>query len=472
MFRTQRIAAIATALFAAMVITLQGPAVRAAESETRDVVLPPGTAVTMDNINKSPDVPWLNVDEVERRRYGHYAVRNSKDFAGGQIPKAARTADIWTECLARPITIGQAAIPWVRDHYAMCARGLASVGHVENGDVKWSITVPYTVVGIGSKLERAIDVNLKIHTQDIQRSSSAPADPVLKLELFCKDLNFDSDPTAAKTCQVDNQPAGQSLLIEKRLSEWSAAPEDYAFRVTSSDSDASWTPVQKSRGGPEKVVVSNLGMNWHYNVSTSTPQGAKGWQTSVRFDTSDYLKYQSTEVNATGAVFYDIIPSIEYRRNDTAVSEVAKHIWDAFVNPGITKPVIPAGGPPKVIPGASNNVDDTIQRLYWNDDNTGRNDKRIDENRSKAVAECKLNWGDPLPIGHECDEFPFATTYQGAAGYAYHDSPRPLQWSARSLPATDNREAGKRLNAFYSHDRILDWSYIGRLTDDFFVRVS
>jgi hypothetical protein len=359
----------------------------------------------------------------------------------------------------------------------MCARGLAAVAHIEGIDVKWNIAVPYTVVGIGSKLERAIDINLRIHTQNIQRSASAPADPILKLEIFCKDLFFDNDPAAAKTCQLNNQPAGQSIVLEKRLSEWAASPDDYAFRATSNDSTTNWSPLQKSRGGPERVVASNLGMNWHYNVATTTANGVKGFQTSARFDTSDYLKYQSG-VNATGAVFYDIIPSIQYRRNDVTtptyngVAEVANHIWDAFVNPGVTKPTIPAGGPQKVIPGGSNNRGDTLQRVYWNDDKTARNDARIDANRYAAIQECKLNWGDPLPSGQECDEFPFAITYQGAAAYQYGDSPRPLQWSAKALAATDNREAGNRLSAFLSNDRILDWSYDGRLADDFFVRVS
>jgi len=54
------------------------------------------------------------------------------------------------------------------------------------------------------------------------------------------------------------------------------------------------------------------------------------------------------------------------------------------------------------------------------------------------------------PAGTACNEFPFASTYQGAA-YVGRDLT-----SRRAVPTGQNEAAGRSLAAFYANKRVLD----------------
>jgi len=75
----------------------------------------------------------------------------------------------------------------------------------------------------------------------------------------------------------------------------------------------------------------------------------------------------------------------------------------------------------------------------------------------------------PRPSGYQCDEYPFRSTYQGAAtgggtqarSFPWCQMPDPQQtgssgWSRCFIPAGQNLSAGGLLGAFYSNERILD----------------
>lgn len=470
---------LATAVSAVLSATLTVPATAAPtdEVEVKTFNLPQGTQLTVDNFDTFQPDPWLTPDEVHRRRYNQYYTIDSRQFSDS-APQQKLAGDIWTECAQRKID--RPGKPWVRDHYAFCTKGEIGFSRKETSvlgkKLVYELTIPYTAVGIGSKNERKVDLNIHLHTDKIKRDDpegKMPPDPVLDMEIFCKDLFTDGDPAAAKTCTVNNNQPGVPATITRRLSELMSAPSDYAFTFTSDDSQAGWSPTQVQRSGPEKVVASNIGMGFHWSGSTGTPSGINGFQTSARFDSADYLKYGSDPgVGGQGAVFYDVIPSIEYRVGDTEVSEIAQHIWDALNAPDRTVPL----NPNKWVPGGSNNEDDTLARLRWNRTVTpwvpwGDEVGRIADNRRKALDVCERNEGagEPGP-GKQCDEFPFARTFQGAA-HSDYDPVAPLNWSARWVDGDQNVAAGSRLGRWFGNDRILDWSYDGRLQDDFFVRV-
>jgi hypothetical protein len=81
----------------------------------------------------------------------------------------------------------------------------------------------------------------------------------------------------------------------------------------------------------------------------------------------------------------------------------AQHIQDAYAKPKTTKPV----NNTKDLPGRT--ADRPLTRLY-------HDVQRRKDNRSQAIKTCKKYWGNNYASGDkECDEFPFATTYQGAA---------------------------------------------------------
>lgn len=70
---------------------------------------------------------------------------------------------------------------------------------------------------------------------------------------------------------------------------------------------------------------------------------------------------------------------------------------------------------------------------------------RIDRNRTAACKDFT-----PSP-GETCDEFPFASTYQGA-----YYIPSLNRRSVRSIPGPDNSYGGSMLGSFYTRWRVVD----------------
>jgi hypothetical protein len=82
-------------------------------------------------------------------------------------------------------------------------------------------------------------------------------------------------------------------------------------------------------------------------------------------------------------------------------------------------------------------------------------------NRGQAIKTCEKYWGNNYASGDkECDEFPFATTYQGAAQTLekydpQHKAPKN-NFSARPIPNDDNGAGGRLMADFYRLNRIID----------------
>ncbi|TGB13790.1 hypothetical protein E2651_08240 [Streptomyces sp. MZ04] len=94
---------------------------------------------------------------------------------------------------------------------------------------------------------------------------------------------------------------------------------------------------------------------------------------------------------------------------------------------------------------------------------------RKDNNRKAAVKQCKRYWGDNYSQGgaRQCDEYPFATTYEGAAQPDYDAEAKKFNFSAKPVGKDPNRDAGILLNGFYGKNRIIDG-----LDDGFLVKIT
>lgn len=99
------------------------------------------------------------------------------------------------------------------------------------------------------------------------------------------------------------------------------------------------------------------------------------------------------------------------------------------------------------LPGAPSEGSNVLKRL--------RDQAKIDRNRTKACAAAP----SPRPDGLECDEYPFASTYQGAS-----TANPPIGWSWRLISAAENGAGGEHLKRFYRAFRIHD-------KDPFWVKV-
>jgi Deoxyribonuclease NucA/NucB len=162
-----------------------------------------------------------------------------------------------------------------------------------------------------------------------------------------------------------------------------------------------------------------------------------GPETSARFDSAWYLPRQQ------GSIFDRVTPFITYSKSDPAVNESAHHIEDAQDHPESTYPRVEG----KRIPGAS--AGDPLHRLFH--DTTRRRQNR----EGFAVPVCDQQWPGYAEFSQDCDEYPFASTYEGAARHLYQEV--PYGWfSVRPVLFSDNQLAGSRLGTWYGADRILD----------------
>ncbi|MFD1972422.1 NucA/NucB deoxyribonuclease domain-containing protein [Trinickia caryophylli] len=81
-------------------------------------------------------------------------------------------------------------------------------------------------------------------------------------------------------------------------------------------------------------------------------------------------------------------------------------------------------------------------------------------NRRDALKQCIANFGDlkepctvsddpdAEPTACDCDEYPFASTQDGAS--------RRSDASVKKIDSSDNRRTGSRLGHFYAGQRVLD----------------
>ncbi|MES4893249.1 hypothetical protein [Streptomyces sp. NPDC096012] len=128
--------------------------------------------------------------------------------------------------------------------------------------------------------------------------------------------------------------------------------------------------------------------------------------------------YPATKGAATFSYIAAMVLSARTGAEDRAE---AQHIKTAFTHPEDTKPYMPA----KKVPGQ--NVEAPLHRTV--------NVKRNDDNRNAAKKQCRRYWGAGYSLGNtrDCDEYPFASTYEGAAEHDY--DPEAARSTSPSSPS-------------------------------------
>jgi len=202
-------------------------------------------------------------------------------------------------------------------------------------------------------------------------------------------------------------------------------------------------PPSPPRGEQKAFGTFKLSALYQSEVTTKTVPGP---QTSVRFDSAWYLNQKQ------GSIFNLTSPWLSYSVRDKAVTYSAWNIYRAQNFATSTQPFLPD----KKLPGAT--AADPLHRLY--------HDKmRRKANRSVAVSYCREHWAGYSELGQDCDEYPFACTYEGAAAYRFaYRQGREYNYAVQPIPSPDNQESGRRLGSWYSADRILD-------DDAFYVKI-
>ncbi|MER7682654.1 hypothetical protein [Streptomyces sp. NPDC096934] len=177
-----------------------------------------------------------------------------------------------------------------------------------------------------------------------------------------------------------------------------------------------------------------------------------------RWDAAKYLANSTGGGNPAkkGAATFSYLSTLTLSAKAGAEERAeAQHIREAFLVPQDTKPYMSA----KKVPGQA--AADPLHRTV--------SAARIDKNRAAAVKQCKRYWGDNYTNGgtKECDEYPFASTYEGAAENYYDPEAIKFNFSAKPIAKDDNQAGGIILKSFYGKERVIDG-----LDDGFIVKIT
>ncbi|WP_254711040.1 NucA/NucB deoxyribonuclease domain-containing protein [Streptomyces lunaelactis] len=203
----------------------------------------------------------------------------------------------------------------------------------------------------------------------------------------------------------------------------------------------------------QPVITASAVPGW-----IGAPSIGKPFMLAPRWDAAKYLNNPtggSTPANK-GSASFSYLATLHYSTKATAPERgAAGHIKKAFTTPKATQP--PNGD--KRIPGQS--VDAPLHRLYLDA-------QRRKDNRAKALSNCRRYFGpDYTQGGKDCDEYPFATTYEGAAQADHDPHAEKLNFSVLPVDSTQNQNAGRMLGQFLTRNRIIDGP-----EDGFLVKIS
>ncbi|WP_177320233.1 NucA/NucB deoxyribonuclease domain-containing protein [Lentzea waywayandensis] len=323
----------------------------------------------------------------------------------------------------------------IKNHYSYCWSGNASISYKTNCWVLlcFGRRVVYLVTVIGEGNTHFRESLYRVFLSDFE--DVTPADRLIriKVEMRCDSLVQPDDCKPESGSQAERSIADWETNDEARMKVVGAEP-----------------PVAEHN--PDRLGYGNA---WVHVTATGPNNSRRELDTPknrVRFDSADYLKYNAF-TGGQGAIFPDVNAVINFPVGTpefAAMQASGLHYEQAMERPGETYPRV-AG---KSIPGAVGGS--PLHRLYYDTD-------RRKENRATANAACttELPPGEYPKPDHQCDEYPFATTREGASA-TYN----PLRnFSVKSILGDDNEAAGTWLSAWYSYDRIVDG-------DPFYVRVT
>lgn len=207
-----------------------------------------------------------------------------------------------------------------------------------------------------------------------------------------------------------------------------------------------------SRAEASTVADKVLRHDWRFRFSGEG--GDWGYTEGVtqnhrlRCDSANYFENFGIDYPAA-CINDDVVPHLIYRVSDTRLRSVALHIRDAQNTPDKTFPFVGAG---KEIPGryTGSRSDPGLTRVPYDgsvyNDNSAEKDKAC-QARGQYVNQTNFGWRPPTS-GQQCDEYPFASTDQGAGNYTGN-------FSVRVVPKGENGSAGSVLRYYYFSDRIL-----------------
>jgi hypothetical protein len=338
-----------------------------------------------------------------------------------------------TQCLAAPAAAQDPG--WFPDRYAHCRRG-TGVHDVFNGNNVKVGEVRTNLIVMGFAVNGSRQVDYVVRVVSITKINA----PDLVLDTVNLGMWFACD-VSLTPCTEPAAPSRTDTVAGWRGINY------FTSTLTSPD-------VPNPPAGDEQRVQRRFALV----ISLATPgqpylagPPIEAMYSNVRYDTAWYVG------RTKGTVFLDhrLILVIDERLENQ--DESAQHIRHAFHDPMLTFPSW-AG---KTVPGRDDGIpssdDEPLTRMYNNAAN--------DANRARSERVCEQIYGTWDKDLVNCDEFPFASTYEGSKTGTEANGGLE-RFSVRLIDKDDNQYVGLRLLEvdFYRALRVLDG-------DKFFVRI-
>ena len=324
---------------------------------------------------------------------------------------------------------------WFKNRFNLCmTQKVAAVHldpdtHVPVGTSWFEATVIATAVPGQQHLRFGIRMR---HEKD----TGATGTPgLIGITLDC--ANADTSRTSSCTSEADEP----GLAIGYPIASWKTSLSGLPFGFTV---QTTTTAVP----GTDKYAAELRGYFSYLFRVTATSSGLPPNSVNLknefwRCDSAAYV------FNTNGqCVFHHVISSLQMSASSPTFGLSASFIRDAQNGGPNIAPAISG----KKVPGRFQESE--LHRLYKAYD-TG---KKIPASRRKIKRTCRDYFGSnytrgPGGIKVECDEYPFATTYENSAQV---DEQSVWDYAVRPVPRTDNGAAGRFYGEWMGRDRILD----------------
>jgi hypothetical protein len=243
-----------------------------------------------------------------------------------------------------------------------------------------------------------------------------------------------------------NECAMSPSSFTKPLGEWYRGTQTYSdMTVTGSAEEDDPLPA-------EDRTYHSVSFSFTQPDPSVEPPTVNSQPDSVRCDVANYNYYIGTRAYSNGACLFTNVDSwMSYRRSSTAHGEVAQHIYDAqFRAETHTKPGINGG----IIAGSRQSG----YKLHRIAPISQANEAASRRNHAIAVTTCTQFWPPDYTEGNtkQCDEYPFQSTWEGAAYNERNGGSTAFSYSARPVTSSQNGSAGASLNYYYVWDHILE----------------
>ncbi|MEV4112797.1 LamG-like jellyroll fold domain-containing protein [Nonomuraea sp. NPDC049695] len=363
---------------------------------------------------------------------------------------------------------------FTKNHFAWCVwdtNGLA-IRDIRTGNPIHAASFDVVIIGRTFQASRTIEYDLYVLDADDTEIGSA-----FNGKNFTISMVATGSPSNAACKQV---VGGEYQQVYSGTEEyWDDRKVSFKFE----------SPTPAAGGWTSATAEEIATCNFTWRVDAPTVPDIKfnnDWpKWVVRCDSASYINWWKQ-----GCIFKNVVPSIVLKKSDFPWA--FEHINNAYQNPTGTIPMpggprytwpsfISGPAPYKDFPGLSKFT--PVHRL--------RDDDRARRNRDRSVSICAryeaqklgIKWrsSDPVPWDsnvRQCDEFPFASTYEGSWVYWQKTPPKDpgimypknkVNVSVSLIPALENNQWGGfqdgGLGRYYAYDRILD-------KDAFYVRLK